>query len=157
MSLDLRTVGPLVALGVAACGPFSQYGFQRPTVELAAIDITGLGLQGGMLDLLLDVHNPNSYELRTTRVAAGIYLEGTHFGDAALTRASVLPAGETARIVVPVTFSWSGMGSGASGLLARGGVRYRLDGRLDLDTPAGRRGVDVSTEGTVTLRNLVGR
>ena len=157
MSSRLRTAAALGALGMAACGPLSQYGFERPSVELVAIDITGLGIQGGTLDLLLDVYNPNSYELRAARIAVGIYLEGTHFGDAALTRAPVLPAGETARIVVPVTFSWSGMGSGARGLLARGGVRYRLDGRLDLDTPVGRRGVDVSTEGTVTLRNLVGR
>jgi LEA14-like dessication related protein len=150
-------MGVLATLGVAGCASLSQYGFERPSVELTAIDITGLGLQGGTLDLLLDVHNPNRYELRASRIAVGIYLEGTHFGDAALTRAPVLPAGETTRVVVPVTFSWSGMGSGARGLVSRGSVRYRLDGRLDLDTPLGRRGVDASTEGRVTLRNLVGR
>jgi len=151
--------GPLLAVAVAAaaCGPFSQYGFQRPSLELTAIDITGLGLQGGTLDLLLDVRNPNTYELRTTRITVVIYLEDTRFGDAALTRALVLPAGETTRVVVPVAFSWSGVGSGARGLIARGAVRYLLDGRLELDTPIGARGVDVDLDGTVTLRDMVRR
>lgn len=151
-------VGPLVALGAAAaCGPFWGQGFERPSVELAAIDITGLGLQGGTMDLLLDVHNPNSFELRATRIRVAIYLEGTHFGDAMLTRAPVLPARETTRIPVPVAFSWSGIGSGARGLVSRGAAQYRLDGRLDLDTPLGSRGVDVEAEGRVTMRNIVGR
>jgi LEA14-like dessication related protein len=157
MSVPLKMVAVCAGLGLAGCGPIWGPGLERPTVELAAIDITGLGLQGGTLDLLLDIHNPNRFELRATRIAVAIYLEGNHFGDAGLTRAPVLPAGETTRIPVPVTFSWSGMGSGARGLIARGAAQYRLDGRLDLDTPVGRRGVDVETQGRVTLRNLVGR
>jgi LEA14-like dessication related protein len=157
MSRFRRIAIPLTALGAVACGPFWGQGIERPSVELAAIDITGLGLQGGTMDLLLDVHNPNSFELRATRIRVGIYLEGTHFGDAMLSRAPILPAGETTRIPVPVAFSWSGIGSGARGLLSRGGAQYRLDGRLDLDTPFGTRGVDVEAEGRVTMRNLVGR
>jgi LEA14-like dessication related protein len=157
MSFPWRIAGPLLLLGAGACATLGQYRFERPSVTLAAIEITGLGLQGGALDLLLDVHNPNSYDLRATRIAVGIYLEGTHFGDAALTQAPFFPAGETTRLEVPLTFSWNGMGSGARGLLARGTVQYRLDGRFDFDTPIGPRGVDVSGGGQVTLRNLVGR
>jgi LEA14-like dessication related protein len=152
-----RLIVPTLVLGAAACATLGQYGFQRPGVVLEAINVTGLGLQGGAMDLLLDVHNPNGYELRTTRIAVGIDLEDTHFGDAALTRAYVLPAGDTTRIVVPVTFTWSGIGSAARGLLARGAARYRLDGRIDLDTPIGSRGLDVGAEGTVTMRNIVGQ
>ncbi|HET7038978.1 MAG TPA: LEA type 2 family protein, partial [Gemmatimonadales bacterium] len=77
--------------------------------------------------------------------------------DAALTRGYVLPAGDTTRVVVPVTFTWSGIGSAARGLLGTGAVRYALNGRIDLDTPLGARGLDVGAEGTVTMRNLVGR
>lgn len=153
----LRPLAPLLAFGLASCASVWGGGLQRPSVELAAIEITGLGLQGGTMNLLLDVENPNAVELRATRVALSIYLEGTHFGDAALTRAPVFPANQTVQIAVPVAFSWGGVGSGARGLIARGSTRYRLDGRLDLDTPLGRRGVDVEAEGTVTMRNLVGR
>lgn len=146
-----------VAVGLAACSPLARLRFERPSVGLAAVEITGLGLQGGSLDLLLDVHNPNGYELRTTRIAVGIRLEDTQFGDVALARASVLPARETTRVVVPLSFNWSGVGAGARGLLGRGAVRYRLDGRLDVDTPVGSRGVDLALDGDVTLRDLVSR
>ena len=152
-----RLVIPALALGAAACATLGQYGFRRPTVALEAINVTGVGLEGGAMDLLLDVHNPNGYELRTTRIAVGIDLENTHFGDAALTRGYVLPAGDTTRVVVPVTFTWGGIGSAARGLLSDGTVQYKLNGRMDLDTPVGSRGVDLATEGTVTMRNLVRR
>jgi hypothetical protein len=141
----------------AACAPFSRAGFQRPAVSLSAVDIKGLGFQGGSLDLHLAVHNPNPYALHTTRIAVGISLEGTHFGDAALAHAVTLAARDTTRVVVPIGFTWSGVGAGARGLLGRGAVRYQLEGRLDLDTPIGARGVDVAVGGDVTLRDLVGR
>jgi LEA14-like dessication related protein len=152
-----RTLTPLLAVLAMACGPFWGAGLERPNVELSAIDVTGIGIRGGSMNLLLDVENPNSFELRATRIGVRIFLEDTHFGDAQLTRAPVLPANSTVRIEVPVDFTWSGVGSGARGLISRGSTRYRLDGRLDLDTPVGRRGVDVEARGTVTMRNLVGR
>jgi hypothetical protein len=148
---------PLLALTATACGPFWGQGLERPTVELAAIEITGLGIQGGTMNLVLDVENPNNVELRATRIGLQIFLEDKHFGDAELRRAPVLPANQTVQIEVPVAFSWSGVGSGARGLISRGSTRYRLNGRLDLDTPFGTRGVNVQSEGSVTMRNLVGR
>lgn len=153
----LRPPALAVALAAAACAPLSQLTFERPAVQLAAVDVTGLGLQGGALDLLLDVHNPNAYDLRTTRMAVGVRLEDTHFGDVALEQATVLPSRQTTRLVVPLAFTWSGVGAGARALLARGAVRYRLDGRLEVDTPVGARGVDLALNGDVTLRDLVGR
>lgn len=144
-----------MALAFFACSTIQQLSFQQPSVELDAVEVTGLGLSGGSLVLLLDVHNPNGYELRTTRVEAELDLENTHFGDAALADPVVLPPSSSTSVEVPVTFTWSGVGAGARAILGRGAVAYALDTRILADTPLGERSVALHTSGEVPIAELV--
>jgi hypothetical protein len=74
-------IGVLVAVTVSGCATIrSALSFQEPDVVLERIEITGLGVTGGTFDLVLDVYNPNAYEIRGTRLELGLDLEGTHFG-----------------------------------------------------------------------------
>jgi LEA14-like dessication related protein len=151
----MRSATPVwlaMALAGAACARFV---FEQPTAQLVGVEVTGIGLQGGALSLQLDVHNPNTYDLTTARMALGLDLDGTHFGDVDLARDVVLPAGRTSRVELPLTFAWSGVGAGARALLGRGAVPYDLTGRLFLQTPIGERAVGVRVGGTVSLRDLV--
>jgi LEA14-like dessication related protein len=143
---------PVAVLLAAGC---AQLRFQAPTTQLVAVQVTGLGLEGGALRLLLDVHNPNAFALRATRVALGIDLEGTHFGDVAVTDDVGLPARATTQIPVPLSFTWAGMGAGARSLLGRGAVRFAIDGQLTLGTPLGDKAVPVRGTGEVTLEQLI--
>jgi hypothetical protein len=154
MTRLLRGLVPVLCLGFAAC-PHKYFSFERPTATLVSVQVTGLGLQGGALNLLLDVHNPNAYDLQTTRIAVGVDLEDTHFGDVDLARGLVLKGRETTPVEIPLTFTWAGVGAGARGLLGHGAVRYGLTGRLWLDTPIGAREVQLAGTGQVTLRDLV--
>ncbi len=142
-------------LGLALLTACARLTFQHPTAALVAIELTGVGLQGGALTLQLDVHNPNAFDLRTTRIAVGLDLDGTHFGDLDLARDIALPAGRTSRVELPLSFVWSGVGAGARAMLGRGAVRYDLTGRLFVQTPIGERAVGVRVGGDVTLRDLV--
>jgi LEA14-like dessication related protein len=146
----MASLGLLGAL--AACARFT---FEQPTAQLVAVEVTGVGLQGGALNLQLDVRNPNAYDLRTTRIAVGVDLDGTHFGDVDLGHEVVLPAGKTTRVQLPLTFAWSGVGAGGRALLGRGVVRYDLTGRLFVETPIGERVVSVRVGGDVSLRDLM--
>jgi len=141
---------PLV--GLVACGRFT---FQEPTTELVGVEVAGLGFEGGALRLLLNVHNPNAYALRTTRIAVGIDLEGTHFGDVALPQDVSLPANQTTPIRIPLSFTWSGIGAGARGLLGHGAVQYVLTGQITVGTPLGDRAVPVRRSGQVTLGDVM--
>ena len=77
----------LSLLALPGCATLrSALSFQEPQLELQEINITGLGLTGGTLDLVFDVYNPNDYRLRSTRLEVGLDLEGTHFGDALIDR-----------------------------------------------------------------------
>ena len=134
-----------------------QLQFSRPTLSLESIQVTGFSLTGGSVDLILDVFNPNSYDLNTMRVEVGIDIEGTHFGDVSWEEPVTLPSNEHTTVRVPLGFSWSGVGAGARGILTRGAVTYVLDTRLFLDTPLGDRAVGFETSGEVPLLEMVGR
>lgn len=149
-----RLVLVSLGLGLVGCALAQRVRFQPPTARLAGVSITGLGLSGGSLDLKLDVFNPNSYTLRSTRLQVGIDLENTPFGTAALDRPLELPPAEHSEVRVPLSFTWSGVGAGARAMLGKGSVNYGLTGRILVDTPLGERSVDLRTNGVVAIADL---
>ena len=151
-SRSSRALLPILVL--ASCATVQRLSFQAPTASLDGVEITGIGLQGGSLRLLLDVVNPNSYEIRTTRLEVGLDLEGVHFGDAFLEDRVVLEPNETTRVIIPMRFTWSGVGAGARALLASGSVRYVMESRVWIGTPLGDRTVELRNEGQVPLADL---
>lgn len=143
-----------VALPLAACAILHRVQFERPSVELDSVEVTGLGLSGGSLTLWLDVYNPNAYELRTTRIEAELDLEDTYFGDALLEEAvNLAPASHTS-VKVPVTFTWEGVGAGARALLERGAVSYALEAKFRIDISGSRRTIGLRSRGEVAIKDL---
>ena len=146
----------IIAAALMGCKTLgSALHFAEPEVQLKEVQITGLGLSGGTLNLALDVYNPNDYRLRSTRLELGIDLEGTHFGDALLETPLELPGQQHTLVAVPVRFEWAGVGAGARGLLARQAIRFGLTGTAYLGTPLGDRRVQVRGSGDVPLRRLI--
>lgn len=146
---------PLVlGLALPGCALVHQVRFQAPTAQLTGVSVTGLGLSGGSLDLKLDVFNPNSYTLRSTRLQVGIDLENTPFGTATIERPLELPPEAHSEVRVPLTFTWSGVGAGARAMLGKGSLNYGLTGRVLVDTPLGERSVDLRTNGAVAIADL---
>jgi LEA14-like dessication related protein len=133
----------------------AQLRFEQPTTALVSVQVADVGLEGGALRLQLDVHNPNAYELRTTRIAVGVDLENTNFGNVELTEPIRLPGGQTTRVEVPLNFRWSGVGAGARALLSRGRLRYTLEGRLFANTPLGARQIPIRSSGEASLLDLM--
>ncbi|HKW39820.1 MAG TPA: LEA type 2 family protein, partial [Gemmatimonadales bacterium] len=125
--------GPSVALlsvAVLACATLRNLTFTEPDVSLQEIDVIGIGLTGGTLNLVFDVWNPNDYGIRSTRLEVGIDLEGTHFGDALLDRPLDLSPTNHSRVVVPVRFEWAGLGAGAKALVTRRTIGYAITGAV---------------------------
>lgn len=145
-----------LAGAVAGCATLGNaLRFQEPDLRLQEVQVTGLTVSGGTLDLTLDVFNPNGYRLRSTRLEVGIDLEDVHFGDALFETAVELPAQQHSVITVPVRFDWAGLGAGARALLVRQAVRYGLTGVATLNTPLGDRRVRLRADGDVPLRTLL--
>jgi hypothetical protein len=144
----------VLGLATASCSVVQRLQFVAPSAELTGVSITGLGFSGGSLELKLDVFNPNSYTLRSTRLQVGIDLENTPFGTAALDRALELPPAAHSEVRVPLTFTWSGIGAGARAILSKGSVGYGLTGRILVDSPLGERSVDLRHNGVVAVADL---
>lgn len=150
----LRAQFGIAALAIlsASCASLR---FERPTAELEALQITSLGLSGGALTLVLDVYNPNSYEVRTIRVKAALDLEETHMADAVLDESVVLGPTSHTEVAIPVIFTWEGLGAGARALLSRGEVTYVLETTLLIDVGVGTRDLRLRTQGVVPIEDLI--
>ncbi len=154
MAASLRlTVAVLLLAGCATLR--SALSFQEPQMQLKEINVTGMGLTGGTLDLVFDVYNPNDYRLRSTRLEVALDLEGTHFGDALIDRPLDLSPTNHSQVVMPVRFEWAGVGAAARGLLTRQALRYGVTGAVLLDTPLGDKRVQLRGTGNVPLKKLL--
>lgn len=146
-----RMIGIVALAGSVGCAALSMANFQEPTVELNTIVVRGIGLTGGTLDLVLDVTNPNSVDVKGTRLELGLDVEGTHFGDVVLNDAFNLPKGMPTTVTVPLTFNWAGVGAAARSALSYGTVKYDMKGTASLQTPWGVEKVPFSRSGSVAL------
>lgn len=151
----MRWVPVFLAMLMNGCAAVQQLQFQQPDFDLTSVRIDGLGLTGGSLTLLIDVDNPNSYDLRTGQIELVIDFEGTRFGEAFLDGSTRFGSQEVTPIELPLSFSWGGVGAGARALLARGAIGYTLLTRLTVDTPLGARPIEVTTRGDVPVRSLI--
>lgn len=145
----LLLVAPLAVL--AACATFGVPQFKDPDIQLNSIVVRGIGLTGGTLDLMLNVTNPNSFDLKGTRLDLGLDVEGTHFGDVQLNDAFNLPKGELTTVVVPMTFNWAGVGAAARSAMNYGTVKYTVKGTAGVQTPWGVEQVPFKRDGSVAV------
>ena len=129
--------------------------FEQPDFDLTSVRVDGLGLKGGSLTLLIDVNNPNSYDLRTGQIDVVIDFEGTRFGEALLDGSTRFGSQAVTAIELPLSFGWAGVGAGARALLQRGAIGYTLATRLTVDTPLGDRPIEMTTRGNVPVRRLI--
>ena len=157
MRKDASAAGALVAVVlVAGCATLKNaLTFEKPDVLLQQINVTGIGLTGGTLDLVFDVYNPNQYRLRSARLEVELQLAQTDFGEALIDKPLDLSPQNHSQVVMPVRFTWAGVGAAARSLLQSQSLPYGLTGAVILDTPIGERRVQLKNSGTVPLRKLI--
>jgi LEA14-like dessication related protein len=150
----LAMLGVAVVL-LAACATLQNaLRFAEPQVQLQQINITGIGLTGGTMDLVFDVFNPNDYRLRSTRLEVSLALENTHFADGLIDKPLDLSPANHTQVVMPIRFDWAGLGAGAQALLTKQAVAFGLTGTVFLDTPLGTKQVQLRGSGNVPLSKI---
>lgn len=140
----------LLAL-TAACMPKVE----QPDVWLLGARLVSLGISGGVIDVELGVHNPNGFPVRAGGLTYDLDFEdeeGDGWLDVAEGRLEEnlrIQAGDTASVVVPVEFSYRGLGGAIRGLLDRGSFEYRVTGLVAVEEPV-VRDIRYRHSGTVT-------
>jgi LEA14-like dessication related protein len=146
----------VLSVAASACATLrNALNFEEPQIQLQEIHVTGMGLSGGTLDLVFDVYNPNQYRLRSTRLEVGLELASTDFGEALIDKPLDLSPQNHSRVVMPVRFTWAGVGAAARSLLQSQELPYGITGAVILDTPIGERRVQLKDTGKVPLRKLI--
>jgi LEA14-like dessication related protein len=134
----LRALLALLALSsLSACAGFLRSEFGTPVVELKDVRMKGIGIQGGSLDLVLDVYNPNNYRLDTSRLTYTLSVDTAALATGAITKLVTLEAKKKTEVILPVTFSAKEIFGAAKIITQMGSLDYTVKGELTVATPFG--------------------
>jgi LEA14-like dessication related protein len=109
---------------------------RRPEVALANVQVGTLRVDGGALDILLDIRNPNRWDIDLQELTYALSVDDVRVGAGETDWRIVVPGGECITVRLPVDVSWRGLGTAGRELLS-GEVEYRVVGHVRVGTPVG--------------------
>ena len=120
----------------AACAGLGR-DFKEPIVTFKEGRVTGLGLTGGSLEVVLEVYNPNGFRLDGSRLSYAISVDSVALGGGELNSRFQVEKGDTSEVRLPLSFSYAGVGLAGRQLIQTGSVEYRVKGDITFGTPIG--------------------
>jgi LEA14-like dessication related protein len=128
----------LVAPGAAGCALF----FENPSVSIAEVRVSSVGLTGATAQVELDVSNPNGFALTAEGVRYRLSFADAQAEEGWRTLAEgeteekvVIAARDTTQVRLSVPFTYASLGRALQSLLNAGSLPYRLDGDVKIDAP----------------------
>lgn len=131
------TVLAAVIAGVSGCATLGRQAFGTPTIELKNIEVRGIALDGGSLNLMLDVYNPNDYRMDATRMTYTLIADTMMVATGAVDHRVTLNKKDHNAVTLPVSFSMKELMGAAEVMLRKGSVDYQIKGEVTVDTPFG--------------------
>ena len=126
-----------LAMFAAGCATLGRATFKEPIVHFQDARITGLGLNGGSLEVKLSVYNPNGFRLDGTRLTYNVLVDSVTFGGGALTQQFTVQEKDSTIVTLPLSFTYAGIGAAGRQLMNTGAVNYRVTGDVTVGTPIG--------------------
>ena len=112
--------------------------FYSPTVGLRDVKMGSVGILGGSMDIELNVYNPNDYALVAPRVSYRVMVESMTIGTGVFDSDITVSSMDSARVRVPVPFTYKGVSAAGRLAAGTGTVNYRVLGQIVVGTPYGR-------------------
>lgn len=126
-----------LALFVGACATLGRATFKEPVVSLKEFTITGLGISGGSVDVVLSIYNPNHFKLDATKMTYRVDVDSVQLGNGELDSRFTVNSGDSSTVRLPVRFTYAGLGAAGRSLITAGTINYRVRGDFTVDTPLG--------------------
>lgn len=126
-----------VVLAAASCGGLRKGDFKEPVVTFRNVRVGGIGLDGGTLDIVLSVFNPNGYRLDASRMTYKLFVDTLPLGSGAMDKHFSVPSRDSAEVELPLRLSWNGVNVAGRRLLHDGTVPYRVTGDLTVGSGVG--------------------
>ncbi|MFI5241710.1 MAG: LEA type 2 family protein [Gemmatimonadales bacterium] len=136
----MRIRGALIAfvvLAAASCGGLRKGDFKEPVVTFRNVRVEGIGLDGGTLEIVLSVFNPNGYRLDASRMTYKLFVDTLALGSGAMDKHFSVPSRDSAEVELPLHLSWNGVNVAGRRLLHDGAVPYRVTGDLTVGSGVG--------------------
>lgn len=127
----------VLAASLTACGGLLRRDFKEPVVTFKEGRITGLGITGGSLEVVLDVYNPNGFRLDGSRLTYIISVDSVTVGEGLYNSRFQVEKGQTSEVRLPLSFTYVGIGAAGRQLMQTGSVEYRVRGDITVGTPLG--------------------
>jgi LEA14-like dessication related protein len=89
------------------------------------------------MDLVLDVYNPNSYRLDTSRLTYTLAVDTAALATGQIDKLVTLEAKKKTEVILPVTFSARELFGAAKIITQMGSLDYTVKGELTVATPFG--------------------
>src|SRR5689334_21001505 len=99
------------SLAVAGCSALGKQAFQQPVVNLQDVKVTGVGLNGGSLDVVLNVENPNDFRLDATQLRYNVLVDTVPFANGTTTQHFMVEGKRSQQVRIPINFTYSGVGA----------------------------------------------
>jgi LEA14-like dessication related protein len=139
------------AMAIAACSALGKAAFKDPKVSLQDVRVTGVGISGGSLDVLLNVDNPNDFRLDASRMTYNVLVgDSVQFATGTVQDHFTVDGKKQQQIHIPVNFTYAGVGAAGRQLLQSGAVNYRVLGDITVGTPIGNKTFQYSSTGRFT-------
>ena len=148
-----RVMLSLLALAVAGCATLGYANFREPVVTYKDAVVTGLGLSGGSIEVVLNVYNPNGFKLDGTALTYNIAVDSVPFGGGTLSERFVVNDKDSTRVRLPLSFTYAGVGQAGRQLIQTGSVQYTVSGDITVATPLGSFTRPYSGKGRLSTLN----
>ncbi len=140
-------VAAVAATTLGGCASLVRQAFKEPVVSLRNVQLNGLGLTGGELQVELGVYNPNGYRLDATRFNYQVQLDTVTFATGTLTDRLTFQEKDSTIVRIPVSFTYRGIGEAGRQVMNTGAVNYRVKGDVTVGTPVGNYTIPYNTTG----------
>lgn len=130
-------IGVVVVAVLSGCATLARQAFTNPVVSVKDVRVKGIGLQGGSLDLILDVYNPNEYRLDASRITYQVWVDSSQIATGDIEKLVTLTDKGNSEVVVPVNFTFAAVQKALVHYAQRGSVDYRVTGVFTMKTPFG--------------------
>jgi LEA14-like dessication related protein len=126
-----------LAVSAASCAGFLRHEFGTPVVELKDVRVKGIGIEGGSLDLVLDVYNPNNYRLDASHLTYTLFVDTSAIATGEINKLVTLETKKKSEVILPVTFNTRELMGMAQALTRTGSLDYTVKGEMTVATPFG--------------------
>src|SRR5690242_1227937 len=140
----------------AACSFLGHQAFQQPIVHLQSVQVAGVGLTGGSLNVQLSVYNPNHYRLDATQLNYRVLLnsDSVQLATGTVNNQFTVKDNDSTVVNIPVDFTYAGVGAATRSLLNTGVVTYHVVGDIRVGSTVGSFTVPYSQVGRFTTTGV---